>query len=490
MMYRVARASEFLVITGIGINELKITKKALVWPLQKCRIIDVTPVNYTFEVNAMSAEKLPFLLPAVFTIGPCVDDRERLNKYAKLLSHHERDSHDVKDLVQGVIEGETRVLAASMTMEEIFKGTKDFKKEVFDKVQLELNQFGLLIYNANIKQLVDVQGHEYFSYLGQKTQMEAANQAKIDVSEARMKGEIGAKEREGLTRQNAAKIDAETKIISTQRDGDGKKEEVKVKTDVKIYENQREAEVAEANSVLATKKAGWSQQAKMAEIEAQKAVAIREAVLQQEVERKNALTKTESLKAQHLSKATVDYEIKVQEANSVLYKKQKEAEAVLYENRKTAEAKKLAAEAQTYAVQLAADAALYAEKKEAEGLKGIAEAEGVYVRSLMSALGGNYNALRDYMMIEKGMFKDIAKFNAEAIKGLQPKISIWSNGGTNGQMVDGTSSGHAGIKELASIYQALPPLLETVHEQTGMSPPAWMGSLSVSANPASSSQSA
>uniref|UniRef100_A0A0V0IYM5 Flotillin-like n=1 Tax=Solanum chacoense TaxID=4108 RepID=A0A0V0IYM5_SOLCH len=490
MMYHVARASEFLVITGIGINELKITKKALVWPLQKCRIIDVTPVNYTFEVNAMSAEKLPFLLPAVFTIGPCVDDRERLIKYAKLLSHHERDSHDVKDLVQGVIEGETRVLAASMTMEEIFKGTKDFKKEVFDKVQLELNQFGLLIYNANIKQLVDVQGHEYFSYLGQKTQMEAANQAKIDVSEAKMKGEIGAKEREGLTRQNAAKIDAETKIISTQRDGDGKKEEVKVKTDVKIYENQREAEVAEANSVLATKKAGWSQQAKMAEIEAQKAVAIREAVLQQEVERKNALTKTESLKAQHLSKATVDYEIKVQEANSVLYKKQKEAEAELYENRKAAEAKKLAAEAQTYAIQLTADAALYAKKKEAEGLKGIAEAEGVYVRSLMSALGGNYNALRDYMMIDKGMFKDIAKFNAEAIKGLQPKISIWSNGGTNGQMVDGTSGGHAGIKELASIYQVMPPLLETVHEQTGMLPPAWIGSLSVSADPATSSQSA
>ncbi|KAH0658960.1 hypothetical protein KY285_027511 [Solanum tuberosum] len=164
----------------------------------------------------------------------------------------------------------------------------------------------------------------------------------------------------------------------------------------------------------------------------------------------------------------------VQEANSVLYKKQKEAEAeplfleTVHEQTgiKAAEAKKLAAEAQTYAVQLAADAALYAKKKEAEGLKGIAEAEGVYVRSLMSALGGNYNALRDYVMIDKGMFKDIAKFNAEAIKGLQPKISIWSNGGTNGQMVDGTSGGHAGIKELASIYQTLPPLLETVHEQT------------------------
>ncbi|KAJ8565550.1 hypothetical protein K7X08_008126 [Anisodus acutangulus] len=432
MLYRVTRASEFLVITGIGINELKITKKALVWPLQKCRVIDVTPVNYTFEVNAMSAEKLPFLLPAVFTIRPCVDEHERLVKYAKLLSQHERESHDVKDLVQG----------------------------------LELNQFGLLIFNANIKKLVDVQGHGYFSYLGQKTQMEAANQAKIDVAEAKMK------------------------------------EEVKVKTDVKIYENQREAEVAEANSILATKKAGWSQQAKMAEIEAQKAVAIREAVLQQEVERNNALTKTESLKAQHLSKATVDYEIKaslschsllfwLQEANSVLYKKQKEAEAELYENKKAAEAKKLAAEAQTYAVQLAADAARYAKKKEAEGLKATAEEQGAYVGNLLSALGGNYNALRDYMMIDRGMFKDIAKMNAEAIKGLQPKISIWSNGATSGQMIDGTSSGHGGIKELASVYQALPPLLETVHVQTGMLPPAWMGSLPVSAaDPATSNQSA
>lgn len=110
--------------------------------------------------------------------------------------------------------------------------------------------------------------------------MEAANQAKIDVVEAKMKGEIGAKEQEGLIRQNAAKIDAETKIISTQRDGEGKKEEVKVKTNVMINENQREAELAEVNSILATKKAGWSQQAKMAEIEAQKTVAIWEAVLQ------------------------------------------------------------------------------------------------------------------------------------------------------------------------------------------------------------------
>ncbi|XP_009618487.1 flotillin-like protein 4 [Nicotiana tabacum] len=472
-MYRVASASEYLVITGLGIPDINIAKKAWVLPGQSSRKFDVSPVNYTFEVQAMSAEKLPFVLPAVFTIGPRIDDEGSLLKYAKLISPHDKLSNHVKDLVQGIIEGETRVLAASMTMEEIFKGTKEFKQEVFGKVQLELNQFGLLIYNANVKQLVDVPGHEYFSYLGQKTQMEAANQAKIDVAEARMKGEIGAKLRSGQTLQNAAKIDAETRIISTQREGEGKKEEMKVKTDVKVYENHREAEVAEANAELAKKKAGWAKDAQVAEVEAEKAVALRDAELQREVERMNALAMTEKLKAEFLSKASVEYETKVQEANWELYKKQKEAEAYLYEKEKEAAAQKAIAEADFYSRKQIIDGDLYAKMKEAEGLKALAEAQGTYLHSLLEALGGNYAALRDYLMISGGMFQELAKINAEAIHGLQPKISIWTTGGSEAAAEGGGSA----LKEVAGIYKTLPPLFKTVQEQTGMLPPSWMGTM-------------
>ncbi|OVA07888.1 Band 7 protein [Macleaya cordata] len=476
--YKVAKASEYLVITGYGIADIKLAKKAWILPGQSCTRFDVSPVNYTFEVQAMSSEKLAFLLPAVFTIGPRIEDHESLVRYAKLLSNHDRNSNEVKDLVQGIIEGETRVLAASMTMEDVFKGTKEFKKEVFGKVQLELNQFGLLIYNANIKQLVDVRGHEYFSYLGQKIQMEAANQAKIDVAEAKMKGEVGAKLREGQTTQNAAKIDAETKIISTQRQGEGKKEEIKVRTEVKIFENEREADVAEANAELATKKARWAQLAQLAEVESVKAVAIKEAELQKEVELKNALTQTEKLKAEFLSKASVDYEIKVQEANWELYKKQKAAEAVLYEKEKAAEAQKLAAEAALFARQQAADGELYAKKKEADGLVALAEAQGTYVRTLLTAFNGNYAALRDYLMINGGMFQEIAKINAGAVQGLQPKISIWTTNGDSSSSSSGDNiavNGSAGaMKEIAGVYKMLPPLFQTVEEQTGMTPPSWL----------------
>ncbi|KAJ0969039.1 hypothetical protein J5N97_021916 [Dioscorea zingiberensis] len=466
--YRVARASEYLAITGFKIKDIKLAKKAWILPGQSCTVFDISPVNYTFEVQAMSAEKLPFILPAVFTIGPRVDAPDNDNsllKYARLISPHDKLSHHVKELVQGVIEGETRVLAASMTMEEIFKGTKSFKEEVFEKVvfdiiakeivgrgkrskylsllfsniqvQLELNQFGLLIYNANVKQLVDVQGHEYFSYLGQKTQQEAANQAKVDVSEARMKGEIGSKKRDGQTLQNAAKIDAETKIYKTNREGEGKKEEMRVRAEVKVYENEREAEVAEANAELAKKKAGWEREAEVAKVESAKAVAIREAELQMEVERRNALRETEKLKAQQLSKAIVDYEMKVQEANWGLYKKQKAAEALLYEQQKIADGQK---------------------------------AQGTYLSTLLGALGGNYAALRDYLMINKGMYQDIAKINANAIQGLQPKISVWTSN-------DGEKGEGGAMKEFAGVYRMLPPLFKTVHEQTGMIPPTWMGTL-------------
>jgi len=92
--------------------------------------------------------------------------------------------------------------------------------------------------------------------------------------------------------------------------------------------------------------------------------------------------------------------------------------------------------------------------------------------TVLNALGNDYTALRDYLMINGGMFQEMAKINAEAVRGLKPKISIWTNGGDNG----GEDS--MGMKEVAGVYKMLPPLFKTVHEQTGMLPPAWMGTIS------------
>lgn len=100
MGYKVARASEYLAITGGGIKDIKLAKKSWVLPWQSCTVFDVSPVNYTFEVQAMSSEKLPFILPAVFTIGPRVDDPHALLLYAMLMSQHDKHSNHVNELVQ------------------------------------------------------------------------------------------------------------------------------------------------------------------------------------------------------------------------------------------------------------------------------------------------------------------------------------------------------------------------------------------------------
>ncbi|KAI4316363.1 hypothetical protein L6164_024350 [Bauhinia variegata] len=73
-------------------------------------------------------------------MGSRVDNRESRLNYAKLISSHDNLSNHVN-------------------------GTKHFKLEVYEKVQLELNHFGHLIYNANIKQPADMPGHKYNSLI-------------------------------------------------------------------------------------------------------------------------------------------------------------------------------------------------------------------------------------------------------------------------------------------------------------------------------------
>ncbi|KAK1550504.1 hypothetical protein Q3G72_020223 [Acer saccharum] len=216
-----------------------------------------------------------------------------------------------------------------------------------------------------------------------------------------MKGEIGSKLRDGQTLQNAAKIDAETKIVATQRQGDGKKEEIRVKTDVKVYENQREAEVAEANSELAKKKAGW---AKEAQVESLKAV----------VERMNAFTRTEKLRAEFLSKASVEYgkkeEIRVK------------TDVKVYENQREAEV------AEAANAELAKKKAGWAKEAQVESLKAVVERMNAFTRteklraeflSKASVEYGKKEEIRvktDVKVYENQREAEVAEANAELAK--------------------------------------------------------------------------
>lgn len=103
-----------------------------------------------------------------------------------------------------------RSIVSNMTMEELFKERKIFKDNVIKNVQSELNHFGLSIYNANVKELQDTPGNEYFSSLSRKAHEGAINKAKIDTAEQRAKGEVGEAEKQGKAKQEIARINAGT----------------------------------------------------------------------------------------------------------------------------------------------------------------------------------------------------------------------------------------------------------------------------------------
>ncbi|KAI8911575.1 hypothetical protein EDD86DRAFT_245857 [Gorgonomyces haynaldii] len=415
-MYRVAESNEFLVKTGFGVPDIQVIKKGFFYPGQIASRFSVSPVNYTINITAMTAEKLEVMIPGSFTIGPA-ETKEGLLRFARLLAGNKHDKNYLSSLVMGVIEGETRLIIATMTIEEIFKERKLFKEHVLRNIQGELEQFGMIIYNANVKELQDAPGSEYFKYLRLKSHEGAINQAKIDVAQAKFKGTVGEKEREGEQRKVSSKIEA----------------------DAVAFEQANKANVFSAESKLAVEKTNFDNQVALAKIEADKKAQMRDADLQRELEVKRAMVLQEKERAEKLSLAMVEKE-KIQTlADAALYKAKTEADAALYKKQKQAEAELVMLQAQ------------------AQGL-----------HALGAAFGGDSKALLQYLMLEKGLYQDLAKANAEAIKGLEPKITVWNTGSGEGQ--------DAG-KAIRDIFQTLPPLFTTINEQTGIAPPQWMAQM-------------
>lgn len=168
--------------------------------MQKVTKISITPFDFSMSLQAMTSEKLQFSLPAVFTIGPD-DQNEALMKYAILLTGNSDGQavtkgtvatgrNHVQDIVKGIIEGETRSIVSNMTMEELFNNRRLFKQQVIECVQKELDQFGLRIYNANVKELQDLGDSRYFESLSRKAHEGAQSQAQVDVANARMIGQV------------------------------------------------------------------------------------------------------------------------------------------------------------------------------------------------------------------------------------------------------------------------------------------------------------
>jgi flotillin len=263
------------------------------------------------------------------------------------------------------------------------------------------------------------------------------------VADARYKGDVGEKEKTGMTRQQVGRIEAETVV----------------------YENERKAEMFQAQATLETRQAEYDRQVQTAQIEAKQAANMRQIELQRQYEEKRQLAETERLRADVVAKWKAEYEVSVQKANSELYNEQRKADAALFKKQQEAEGMYYTSAKAAEAQMKKADAYLYEKRKEAEAIDSIMLAQSNGLKNIVSAFNGDTNAALSYLMLERGTYQALAKENANAIKGLNPKITVWNQ------------DGKAQSNPIADIYKSLPPLIDTMRDQTGVMPPTWLANI-------------
>ena len=65
-------------------------------------------------------------------------------------------------------------------------------------------------------------------------------------------------------------------------------------------------------------------------------------------------------------------------------------------------------------------------------------------------------------MIEKGIYSDLARANADAVRGMQPKVTVWNTDSNAGASADGS------MAVIRNMYQ-----MSTINEQMGIMLPEW-----------------
>ena len=157
------------------------------FPLERCVRFSAQPHDYAMNLQAMTREKLRFMLPVAFTIEPAPTGNQRvrtdvdslggddaaktdsyggdaLMKYTMMMVQSGGNEGEwrtsLENITKGVTEGETSLLVSGMTMEELFAEREIFMRRLSRNVQSKLDHFGLRVHDTNLLTAVDDMTHE------------------------------------------------------------------------------------------------------------------------------------------------------------------------------------------------------------------------------------------------------------------------------------------------------------------------------------------
>jgi len=249
-----------------------------------------------------------------------------------------------------------------------------------------------------------------------------------------------------------------------------------------LTENDRDRDIAESAAQLRVSKAEFDRRVRVAETEATAKAEVCQLELQREVEEYRSREQVERLRASDFAAADVAAEVAVRVAEGEATAKVRQSEGVAASLRAQAEghaaalvtdakanatATLAAAEAESEATKLRASAAYVEQQNIALGILRVREAEAEGLERLVEAAGGVAN-LSQYLMVRDGMLTDIAEHQANAVRGMQPKVSVWQTG-TGGGGGDSSGMGVGGLSgTINDLARNGVPLLDGLREQYGI----------------------
>ncbi len=296
LRYKVALPNEWIVKTGPFVPDMEISKRTMIWPFQEHIKINMNPITIKTIVNAMTTEKIPFNMPMTFTICP-IEDNDSLKKYAARVCGIDQSAFEENLL--GIIQGESRILTASLELEKLFNDRDTFKKHITDNINSSLSEFGLRAMNVNIEELIDNDGSEYFKYMKKKALEKAVNIARIDVAEQTKEGDIGEKEHVRTSRKKLAEIEADA--VNT--------------------ENEKQREMIASTTNLEIAKSNFDKSRQIAAYQAKAEAEMKQIEYQQQVEEKRKQQMIEELRAKDYSASLVAAEVKAKDMEGTTHNK-------------------------------------------------------------------------------------------------------------------------------------------------------------------------
>ena len=355
-----------------------------------------------------------------------------------------KNSDYINMMVVNVLEGNLREIIGGMRLVDIMNDRKAFATAVQTNATSDMAAMGLEIVSFNIQNIDDA-GLGVIENLGIANTVAIRQNA--EVSRANAEKEIAVAQAVAKQQANVARVESETAIAVQNNELAIKQADLKREADTKQ---------AEADAAYEIQRQAQQKTIEIATADAQIAKQMKEV----EVKKEEAAVQEQALNAKIRKQAEAERFATEQKADADKYKIEKESEADLFRRTKEAEAELVERSKEAEAVRIAglAEAEAIRAKGEAEAnaiaAKGKAEAEAMEKKA--DALKKYGEAAMLQMIVEK--LPEMAKAIAEPLTSID-KVTIIDGGG------NGSGSG---VNQMGGyVPSILAKTIESVKETTG-----------------------